>query len=123
MVFCSRQGYTEMLHHIEVHKYFLNEDKEGEIPFVEAADSWYEHIYRPIIEVVRSENMLFSVFLNEPKVTSICGFLPTERISKMLPGRRYLPEPWRRISHNGLEPRCMRGSWLFLKGSSLKSSD
>jgi hypothetical protein len=51
--------YTEMLHHIEVHKYFLNEDKEGEIPFAEAADSWYEHIYNPIIEVVRSENMLF----------------------------------------------------------------
>jgi hypothetical protein len=57
--FSAPGRYTEMLHHIEVHKYFLNEDKEEEIPFLEAADSWYEKIYLPIVEVIRSENLLF----------------------------------------------------------------
>lgn len=51
--------YTEMLHHIEVHKYYLNEDREDEIPFREASDSWYRNIYMPIVEEIREQNLLF----------------------------------------------------------------
>lgn len=56
--FTAPGRYTEMLHHIQVHKYYLNEDKSTEIPFKEAAASWYENVYMPIIREVRKEKLL-----------------------------------------------------------------
>lgn len=50
--------YTEMLHHIEVHKYFINQDKSVEILFRDAADAWYLHVYLPIMEDIREKNIL-----------------------------------------------------------------
>ncbi|MGM0432923.1 MAG: transcriptional regulator [Spirochaetota bacterium] len=56
--FTTPGRYTEMLHHIEVHKYYLNEHQHEEIPFKEAMQSWYKHIYLPIIEEIRNERLL-----------------------------------------------------------------
>ncbi len=56
--FTAPGRYTEMLHHINVHKYYLNEDKSFEIPFADAAEAWYEHVYTPIIEEIREKNTL-----------------------------------------------------------------
>jgi hypothetical protein len=50
--------YEELLRHIQGHKYFLNQDREEEIPFLEAAQSWYRNLYRPIIRIIREENIL-----------------------------------------------------------------
>ncbi len=50
--------YVEMLRHIQGHKYFLNEGKEGEIPFFDAASSWYESIYKPIIRIIEQEGVI-----------------------------------------------------------------
>ncbi len=58
ITFTSPGRYTEMLHHINVHKYYLNEDRNAEIPFEEAADAWYEHVYLPIIENFRENRVL-----------------------------------------------------------------
>lgn len=50
--------YTEMLHHIEVHKYYINMEKEEEIPLRIAAKSWFDNVYMPIYSVIKSEKML-----------------------------------------------------------------
>lgn len=49
--------YRIILKHIEVHKYFLNENQEEEIPFVEAGKSWYQNLYLPIVELIIQEGL------------------------------------------------------------------
>ncbi|WP_320129151.1 transcriptional regulator [uncultured Sphaerochaeta sp.] len=58
IVFSSPGSYPEMVNHILVHKYYINQDKEEEISFEEAALSWYNHVYQPIIEEIRQEKIL-----------------------------------------------------------------
>jgi hypothetical protein len=57
VVFTAPGQYTEMLHHIQVHKYYINMDREQEIPFETAVKSWYEHVYLPVAEAVVEENL------------------------------------------------------------------
>ncbi len=56
--FTATGRFVEMLRHIQGHKYFLNEDKGEEIPFLDAARSWYENLYLPIVKIVNEENIL-----------------------------------------------------------------
>ena len=56
--FTATGRFVELLRHIQGHKYFINEDKDEEIPFLDAAKSWYEHLYLPIVRIVREENIL-----------------------------------------------------------------
>jgi uncharacterized ParB-like nuclease family protein len=56
---CSRLGrYDEILHHIEGHRYFLSHEQSRDVPLQEAAASWYDHVYRPIAEVIRKHDVL-----------------------------------------------------------------
>ena len=50
--FTATGRFAELVKHIEVHKYFINQDKEEEISFVEAAESWYRNLYKPIIDLI-----------------------------------------------------------------------
>ncbi len=52
--------YPEVINHILVHKYFINQDKEEEIPFNEAAISWYETVFFPIAMEIKEEALLKS---------------------------------------------------------------
>ena len=56
--FTSPGSYPEMVNHILVHKYYINQDKSEEISFEEAAKSWYKNVYQPIINEVRKDNLL-----------------------------------------------------------------
>lgn len=56
--FTATGRFVEMLRHIQGHKYFLNENKDEEIPFLDAARSWYENLYLPIVKIVNEENIL-----------------------------------------------------------------
>jgi len=56
--FTAPGRFHEILRHIQGHKYFLNEDRNEEIPFIEAGHSWYNNLYKPIIEIVREEHIL-----------------------------------------------------------------
>ncbi|MDD3903733.1 MAG: transcriptional regulator [Sphaerochaeta sp.] len=58
--FTSPGSYPEMVNHILVHKYYINEGKEEEISFEEAAESWYHHVYFPIVEELRRAKLLSS---------------------------------------------------------------
>ncbi len=50
--------YDELLSHIREHKWYINLDKPEEIPFDEAAVSWYDRVYAPIIAIIRESNLI-----------------------------------------------------------------
>lgn len=56
--FTTLGRYDEMLNHIHGHKYYINQGIEEEIPLEEAARSWFDNVYTPIVEIIRKENML-----------------------------------------------------------------
>jgi hypothetical protein len=47
--------YDVIYNHILVHKYYLNEGKEEEIPFSDALISWYHKVYQPIAQIIRDQ--------------------------------------------------------------------
>ncbi len=50
--FSSTGQYDVIYNHILVHKYYINENQEAEIPFEEAAVSWYKNVYLPVIGAI-----------------------------------------------------------------------
>jgi hypothetical protein len=58
IVFSEPGRYVEMLRHIQGHKYFLNQGRETEIDFLQAASSWYNNLYKPIIRIIEQENII-----------------------------------------------------------------
>ena len=56
---CSRLGrYDEILKHILGHRYFLGLEQGREVPLAEAAASWYDNVYTPIIKLIRKYRVL-----------------------------------------------------------------
>ena len=58
IVFSETGRYVEMLRHIQGHKYFLNQGRKTEIEFLQAAASWYNNLYKPIIRIIEQENII-----------------------------------------------------------------
>jgi hypothetical protein len=56
--FTSVGRYDELLSHIREHKWYINLKKATEIPHAEAVVSWYDTVYTPIVEVIRSSRLL-----------------------------------------------------------------
>ena len=56
--FSTPGRYDAIYNHILVHKYFLNESREDEIPFSDALVSWYNNVYSPVIAVIRGQWLL-----------------------------------------------------------------
>jgi hypothetical protein len=56
--FSTPGRYDVIYNHILVHKYFLNETVEEEIPFSEALVSWYNKVYSPAIAIIREHWLL-----------------------------------------------------------------
>jgi hypothetical protein len=58
LVFTATGRYGELLKQIEVHKYYINQDQSEEISFRDAAASWYEKLYLPIVEVIERRKLM-----------------------------------------------------------------
>ncbi|GHU59749.1 hypothetical protein FACS189444_5620 [Spirochaetia bacterium] len=52
--------YDVVYNHILVHKYFINQDLEKELPFSDAVVSWYRNVYSPIMQIIRDEHLDFN---------------------------------------------------------------
>jgi len=50
--------YDELLGHIREHKWYINQRRSTEIPFEDAAVSWYDTVYFPIIRIIRETRIL-----------------------------------------------------------------
>jgi len=52
-------GQYEILEeHIHVHRHYMGLEDEREILWDEAVQHWYEHVYKPIVEIIRQQNIL-----------------------------------------------------------------
>lgn len=50
--------YIKLLEHIDTHRWYLGEQLDHEIPFEDAAMSWYKDIYSPFTEFIYSQELL-----------------------------------------------------------------
>jgi len=50
--------YDVLEKHISVHRWFLGEQRQSEVSLREAAASWYDKIYLPLIHLIRQQNIL-----------------------------------------------------------------
>ena len=51
-------GFERMLEHIAVHRYFMGLDLKRDITEEEAVAHWYDTVYLPIVEIIRSSKIL-----------------------------------------------------------------
>lgn len=56
--FTSPGRYDQILEHILVHKYYLNQGMKAEMPFDKALLSWYENVYKPVVATIQEEGLL-----------------------------------------------------------------
>ncbi|GJQ37521.1 MAG: hypothetical protein JETCAE01_35310 [Anaerolineaceae bacterium] len=51
-------GFTRMLEHIAVHRYFMGLDFKRNISEREAVEHWYDKVYLPIVNIIRQSGLL-----------------------------------------------------------------
>ncbi|HEU4323492.1 MAG TPA: DUF4032 domain-containing protein [Roseiflexaceae bacterium] len=56
--FSELGGYLDLVKHINAHRYFMGLEQQREIGRDEAVASWYDHVYLPIIQVIREHDVL-----------------------------------------------------------------
>jgi len=50
--------YQVLEEHISVHRYYMGIDEQQEIPYERAIIHWYNEVYRPVVEVIRKQDLL-----------------------------------------------------------------
>ncbi len=50
--------YPILEEHIRVHRHFLGLEQQREISWEEAVWHWYQHVYLPVVEIIREQNFL-----------------------------------------------------------------
>ena len=50
--------YEQIIQHIDVHRYYLGIEEQREIPFEEAATSWFDGVYFPVVDSIRELGIL-----------------------------------------------------------------
>ena len=50
--------YHTLEEHIHVHRHFMGLEQEREIPWEEAVRHWYDHVYLPIVKIIRNQNII-----------------------------------------------------------------
>jgi hypothetical protein len=58
LIFTVTGRYDEIIRHINGHKYYLNLSKKEEISFEEAMLSWYDTVYKPIVDLIETQQLL-----------------------------------------------------------------
>lgn len=50
--------YAELERHIHLHRYVLGVEQRREVPEAEAVTDWYDHVYLPVVRVIREQGTL-----------------------------------------------------------------
>ncbi|HOD73286.1 MAG TPA: hypothetical protein PKM13_01935 [Candidatus Bipolaricaulis anaerobius] len=58
ILFSELGKYKILLEHIAVHRYFLGIEQRREVPYEEAVASWYDRVYRPLVDTFRRTGAL-----------------------------------------------------------------
>ena len=51
-------AYNRLLEHIEVHRWYMGEERKTAVPMKEAIQSWYRDVYKPLVDVIREQNIM-----------------------------------------------------------------
>lgn len=51
-------AYRKLEEHIEVHRYYMGLEQQRDISLEEAAAHWYDHVFRPVIRIIRERGLL-----------------------------------------------------------------
>lgn len=51
-------GYSKLLEHIHVHRWFMGEQRQEEVSWEEAVRDWFEEIYLPLVKIIRADEIL-----------------------------------------------------------------
>lgn len=58
ILFSTPGGYLDLVHHINVHRYYLGLAEGRAISREEAVTRWYDEIYMPVVKVIREQDVL-----------------------------------------------------------------
>jgi len=50
--------FEKLLEHIDVHRWYLGEQRGSEVSYPEAAKSWYENVYLPLVAIICEQEIL-----------------------------------------------------------------
>lgn len=50
--------YDKLLEHINVHRWYLGEQKASEVSYEDAVKSWYQNVYLPLVSLIREQGIL-----------------------------------------------------------------
>jgi len=50
--------YEKLMDHIDVHRWYLGEERKAAVPYEEALISWYDTVYMPLVEIIRQKGIL-----------------------------------------------------------------
>ena len=50
--------YDVLLEHIAVHRWYLGEQRQTDVPYGDAVASWCDNVYLPLVEVIREQGIL-----------------------------------------------------------------
>ncbi|MEJ2750924.1 MAG: transcriptional regulator, partial [Anaerolineae bacterium] len=52
--------YDKLLYHISAHRWYLGEERSGDVPYEEAVASWYDNAYLPLVQMIREQEIMDS---------------------------------------------------------------
>jgi hypothetical protein len=52
-----KEEYGRLLSHIDAHRYYLSLERGYEVPYEEAAVSWYDNVYLPLVNLIEEHNL------------------------------------------------------------------
>lgn len=56
--FTTTGQYDVIFQHLQIHKYYINQNQSEEISMAEAIASWFNRVYLPVITVIRQQRIL-----------------------------------------------------------------
>ena len=51
-------GYQQIIEHIAMHRYYMQLEQQSEVSEAEAVADWYDQVYLPTVEIIRSHKVL-----------------------------------------------------------------
>lgn len=51
-------GYQQIVEHIATHRHYMQLEQQREVSDAEAVADWYDHVYLPVVEVIRTNSVL-----------------------------------------------------------------
>ena len=51
-------AYPALLEHIEIHRYYMGLEQEKHIPYREAVEHWFDHVYQPVSRIIKEQGIL-----------------------------------------------------------------